>query len=529
MTTELALGKVAFESVFHLFYGRIISRAIGLAGGLAVVRLLLPEQYGLITIALVLPGFVGLFSDLGINSSVSKYSSELLSRSQKWELRNVVFTAIWFKVSVGLGLALISFSLADLFASAVLGNPQLSILLKVSSWMILGRAMYEVSESVLVATGRAAKYAALMLSFETLAAALPVLFILGGFGVFGVLLGGTMALGTGGIVGAILAIRLLPRPDNQEKPRLDALGQLRRMLALGLPLAGASLMSGMLLQYYSLLIATNLPSEQIGYFTAASQLAALVSYVNIPIVTVLLPTFSRIDGERFPEILAGAYKYAVKYSSLVVLPTAAVMIAGAPFFTLLFFGEAYAASSIYLSLLAAEWLAYGLGWPHLRRLFTAQGRTTLVAGFDLLTMIVGAGTAFLLIRPLGAYAVIVPILTASFPAIIIGTREAQRKHGVPSGIHVTGRLYGSTLAAIMAGFAVALLPFGYLINLALVTVTVGSVYFLSAILLEGITSEDVTILRDLMKGQPTVSKLSRKPLDFLERLAKIRSEVGRKG
>ncbi len=90
------ISGVKWTSVSH-----VVGRALSLATSVLLARLLAPSDFGLIAMAMVIVGFVDLFSSLGTSAAVIQketLSSELLS------------SLFWFNVLFGLAAAGVLFA-----------------------------------------------------------------------------------------------------------------------------------------------------------------------------------------------------------------------------------------------------------------------------------------------------------------------------------------------------------------------------------------------------------------------------------
>jgi len=67
------MGKVAVRSARNsiiLFSGTLSSEVINAVGAVAVARLVPAEDYGILALSYVVPGFLLLFTDWGINAAL---------------------------------------------------------------------------------------------------------------------------------------------------------------------------------------------------------------------------------------------------------------------------------------------------------------------------------------------------------------------------------------------------------------------------------------------------------------------------
>src|SRR5215212_8389262 len=93
------VSGVKWTSVSH-----VVGRLLSLATSVLLARLLAPSDFGLIAMAMVIVGFVDLFSNLGTSAAVI----------QKETLSNELLSSLfWFNVLFGLAAAGVLFALAS--------------------------------------------------------------------------------------------------------------------------------------------------------------------------------------------------------------------------------------------------------------------------------------------------------------------------------------------------------------------------------------------------------------------------------
>ncbi|MEM3357201.1 MAG: oligosaccharide flippase family protein, partial [Candidatus Bathyarchaeia archaeon] len=216
------MAKTAIKGATHLFIGKIVSRVVGVLGGLILIRLLMPEDYGLISIAMVVPGLLGLFGSLfGISTAIIKHLAEYKSKGDVGTIKIFAYISFVFSVGISVVLTIVCYLLANNFSSAVLGKPYIDHLVRVASFSILTSALYFYSESVLIGPDETRFYAMLMILYEFLLKVLPIALVICGFEVWGALFGMVLAGFITGLAGSVVSISLVARLG-KEKPSLDS-------------------------------------------------------------------------------------------------------------------------------------------------------------------------------------------------------------------------------------------------------------------------------------------------------------------
>lgn len=119
----LTISKVALGSI-HLIIQNILSMLIGVLGYAFMARVITKEEMGMVAGLTLLTTLVQLLSDFGLNSTIAKFVSEL--RGKKTDVSVHVFSALFFRILLGLLLALIMIILSPIFSSILLGSPTIN-------------------------------------------------------------------------------------------------------------------------------------------------------------------------------------------------------------------------------------------------------------------------------------------------------------------------------------------------------------------------------------------------------------------
>jgi O-antigen/teichoic acid export membrane protein len=72
MDKAIEIGKVSASGSFKLFVGKASSTLILAVGTIILVRIIIPEDYGLYSIALTHSLMISLFQDWGISSALTR-------------------------------------------------------------------------------------------------------------------------------------------------------------------------------------------------------------------------------------------------------------------------------------------------------------------------------------------------------------------------------------------------------------------------------------------------------------------------
>jgi O-antigen/teichoic acid export membrane protein len=320
-----------------------------------LARLLMPEDFGLVAMAGVITGFVGLFKDLGLSMATVQQAN--VNHAQ-------MSTLFWINVAVGVLLAGITAALAPAIGWFY-GQPKVgTIALALAPTLVLG--------------GLTVQHQAL-LSRQMRFTALAVIDIV--VAVVAVAVGAIVAYYGGGFW-ALVALTTATALVNAIavwvacgwRPGLPVRGAgVRQMLAFGGNLTGFGIVNYFARNTDGLLLGKFWGAWQLGLYNRAYQLLLLpLSQVNAPLTRVAIPALSRLQDD--PPRYRRAYLSILEQMSLVVVPGVALLIATCDWVLGLALGPQWGAAVpifAWLGLTAlTQPLTNSTGW-----LFISQGRT----------------------------------------------------------------------------------------------------------------------------------------------------------
>lgn len=522
MSKEFDLGRVAARGALHLIIGKITSRVVGMLGGLMLIRLLTSLEYGVFNIVLVFPGILALFSDVGINTATTKYVAEYKSRGETSNLKSFFIAGLSFRIALSLILAVLCYVTADIFTLGI-GKPNLASLVRLASSFIVVWMLYGFSESVLVGLDATKKYTILMIFYELLMALFPVMLVISGIGVFGALFGMLIAYTVAGITGVLASFLMIIRMAGGSSGSLGLRVALKKMLIYGIPLAAGSIIMAGRTNFYGLMIATYSNPADIGNYGAADKINSVILYFTVPISTVLLPMFSKINPIEKPATLRKIYYYSVKYSTFLILPVVALLIVLARPLTTFLFGAEYENAWIYLALLAINWVSYGLGNAQMLKLLIAQGETKLIFKLEALTAAIGVGLSLFLIPNYGIFGRIVTGLIAGWPSYAVAVKKVRDKYEFTPILRDVWRLYISILLAVALVIPIVSIPLNEILKVTVVSVIAVIIYLVATSITGAIKENDINALREIIKPQPIIGRVADKVLNIMKGLAKLRT------
>jgi O-antigen/teichoic acid export membrane protein len=329
----MSLKKQTSQGIKWASISQVSRQVMGLLTTVVLAHFLLPSDFGLVGMATVATGFLGIFGDLGTSSAVIQRKN--ISDS----LLNSLF---WINVAFGLMAMIIILIVSPLVASFY-HEPRVTIVLRVLSLNFLISSISNIQKAILERN----------LAFNT-SAKIEVSVILAGavVGISAAIKGwGVWSLVAQSLTVTIISTILLWL-ISQWKPKLIfSLEEVQEVGKYSLNLTGFSILNYFIRNTDYILIGRFLGTQNLGYYTLAYRLM-LYPLQNISgvIGRVMFPVFSKLqdDDEKFGL----AYLKANSSIALISFPLMLGLFALAEPFILTFFGMQWQPVILLLQILA---------------------------------------------------------------------------------------------------------------------------------------------------------------------------------
>jgi O-antigen/teichoic acid export membrane protein len=304
---------------------------------LFLVRELGPGDYGIFVLAVGVGTVLLLPADFGVSQSAARFIAE---RRGDYSLAGrILGDAISLKL-LGAGVASLALiALAGPIASAY-GIEDLEWPLRLVALAVFGQSMMGLFAGVFEAVGRNSLGFRLALSESVLEATSSIALVLGGAGVAGAAAGRAIGFCFGGLLGLVLAVRLLGRRSVRVGARPG--WSFRRIATY----AGALLVIDGAFALFTeidvLLIGALLDAEDAGLFGAPLKMLAFVFYPGLALAAGVAPRLAR---GRSSEPNVGALEAAMRYLFVVQLAFVAPLLVWADPLVKILFGTEYSQSA----------------------------------------------------------------------------------------------------------------------------------------------------------------------------------------
>jgi stage V sporulation protein B len=521
----LELSKTSATGSFQIFIGVALSTIIMAIGSIILGRLLGTDGYGLYGIVIIPVTTMNLFRDWGINSAITRYVASLRETNRDEEIHNVIVAGFIFEVASGLALSFLSLALATFIASAVFHRPESAVLIEIMSVSIISGSLLAASQGVFVGYERME-----LNSFTLICQAIvktvigPVLIFLG-YGVLGAIIGYSVGFIAAAIIGLATFYFILFRPLRKKVTgNSSIIKTLREMLRYGVPLQIATILGGILMQYYSFIVVPLTSNTLYGNYLTAVNFTTLLTFITIPIATVLFPAFARLDPKKEHELVKTVYAASIKYTSILLIPaTMALMALSGPMISTLY-GAKYVYGPFFLTINVIGSLFAVFGSLSAVGLLSGLGDTRILMMQSIITLAIGLPLGAILIPMFGITGLIVTVVIDGLPSMFWSLYWIWKHYKAKADFQSSAKiLVASSIAAVVAYLPTAYLNTANWIKLIIGLILFLTIYIFGAPLIGAISQPDITAIRSMFSSMGILSKIINLPLALAEKAARIRS------
>jgi len=522
MTDELA--KVTEESArggFFLISGTAIATVVMAVASILIARLLGPELYGQYALVLVVPQLLFLFTDLGINQGIIKFTASFCVKNETVRIRRVIKYGLLLRAFTGIALFAINYALADSFASILLQRPDLAFYIRIAAISILFQVIFTTANSAFVGLDKT-EFSALNTNIQAVAkATVSIGLVLLGFSVAGAITGYVIGYFVAAIAGiAILWIAIREKVSDQNDGNFS--NDLKIIMRYGVPLYISILLTGLIPLYQNIILAIFTTDADIGNYKAAVNFISLMAVLTVPITTALLPAFSKLNSLSAQKVRT-FYQLANKYTAIIIVPVTFLLIIFSKEIVQIIYGSTYDSASLFLAIYCLLYLLVGLGYLVLPSLFNGLGETKITLKMSLITFIILAVLSPILTKTYNVQGLITAFLIASTASTLYGLQVARKNLQVALAIGELLKIYLNSAVSSIPAFIV--LHFWNLPQI-LKTIIGGVVYLFLYTTLTPIT-RTVTLIEiekalNITRKIPFFAPIARPILLYQQRLANVR-------
>jgi len=434
---------------FFLVAGNVLANLILALGLFVIGRLLGPEQYGLYSLAFVLPTFLLLFVDLGINPALIRYCASFCAKGQERRAAKFLKYGLLFEIAVALIVFTFSFTFSDYLATYLLNRPDAGFYIRMVSLTIPFQVAFATLNASFVALSKM-KSAALTTTLQAATkVSVSIGLILLAFGVTGAIAGQVASYVVASIIGAVILFSVYYRKLNKNNHETAKPGEIfRTLVTYGFPLYIAAILGGFVPQYQGIVLAWFTSNTEIGNLKATTNLLTIVGMITGPIATTLFPAFSKLDPEG--NDIKRFFQISLKYTTLLIVPAAILLLLFSEEIVNIAYGTSYASAPFFLSVYSTSFLMVSLGSLVLSSFFNGTGNTKTTFKMLIVSLALIVPLTPILTYSYGVIGLIVAHLVSSLCANLYGLHVAKSRFKI--------RLFYKNLLRIYAVSAISAVP-----------------------------------------------------------------------
>ncbi len=496
--SQAEIARRSTRGSFALFAGNFLTAAISFVAITVIARLLGPNEYGVYTLAVLVPNIMLNFLGFGINSGITRFAAYEISQGRPEAAKRMTFNGASFVLLFGAVLSGVTYAGAGFLAGFVLNRPEITSDVQFASLLIFGQAVFQSGVSSLLGWSLMGDISITNVAQATLRLVVAVPLVVLGFAVIGALVGYFVSVALGGALAFVLLLRR--SAGVSARPLEGFATDVRTMLGYGWMLFIGQFATSISAQYVVVILAAIAPNNLVGYYQSANNFVTAITLSSGAITQSLFPAFAHLEGTRAD--LSRAFTFASKYMAFALAPVifllmgASIQIIGVPL------GPSYSLASRYLVLLSFANISLVLGYGVLPSFFNGVGRPKFYMIFSL------AGAAVLaVLAPLlgvwmgfGVVGLIYAVLASNLVAVLTGLYLSSKNFSARLDLPATASILASSIVAFVVILPIEMSHFSGLVLLVLEVVVFAVVYLTAAPLLRAIGPEDIEILSSALSG-----------------------------
>ncbi len=455
---------------------------------IVLARLLQPAAFGNYTIAIAFLGMLTIGSTFGVGVAFRKMLPET---KKKTDLDGILSNGYTLALGVGLAVTIIGLIASGWIAVHVYDNPALGYALELAAAAEFLSVLFNLGQAAAVGMHmvKEATYSNIAYSVGSFAFAVGLVVL--GYGYTGAVLGTLIGLLVGSVVSIVyIAGRIkfsLSAPSGKTLSRLTTFSG---------PVVASQVATFGAQNFGVLFLGVFAAQAVVGNYGAAFKIARVIELGITTITFILLPAFStalmkKVTAKGIGEM----YNKSLKYTSLLLFPAVAYMIAVASPFIRLLFSTSYASAPLYFAIIAAG-MAIGLIGTYAGTLMVGYGDIKKFMWYQLAAVALQVALLVVLTPTYRAVGVLVSLFVIT-PVVlnVLYIKALEREFRIK---HQLREVYAAGAAAVALGLVLYgisyALSFGYAAIAADLVVAVLA-YPPAAGLAGAVSRSDITAMR----------------------------------
>lgn len=349
----------AVKGTLTILFISFLAALLGYLVRLVLARGLSKDDYGLFYAVFSFFAFLIIFKDLGLNQTLTKFVSDFLHKKDYSGMKSVIASVFAIQFTISTLIAIIAIIFSDQLALHFFHIPSASIVIKFLAVMFMLMPLENVFTYSFQAFQKMNYYAGIGLFRMLFLFGLIALFIKMGFGIIAPSLSYIFVYLIVPMICVPFFLRLFP---GFFKVKLNITPELvKALIKFGLPVI-TSMFGFMIMGYTDTLMLTYFKGvKDVALYQVASPTASLSLYLSYALAAVFLPLSAELWIKGHKEKLKQAMELLYKYTFIVVIPIAFILLMFPKLIIKILFGAAYTDASIAMQILAVGAIFYTIG------------------------------------------------------------------------------------------------------------------------------------------------------------------------
>jgi stage V sporulation protein B len=506
---------------FFLVSGTATATIIMGVSSILIARLIGADLYGQYILSLLVPQLLFIFTDLGINAGIIKFTATLHPKDETGRTMDLIKHGLLLRAFVGLAIFVINYTFAESFASYLLQRPDLTFYVRIASISVLFQVIFSTATSAFVGLDKT-HYNAIATNIQAIAkAVISTTLVILGLSVVGAIIGHVV----GYVVAAAASIAILfiiMHEKRRAKNNHNIKDDLKILINYGAPLYISALLIGFIPLYQNLILAIFTTDTEIGNYRAAVNFISVIAVLTVPVTTALLPAFSKL-GTAKREKLKTFFRLVNKYTTMITIPVAFLIILLSNEIVEVTYGSAFQSAAIYLAISTLVYFLVGVGCLTLSSFYNGLGETRTTFKMSLISFIATLVLSPILSRNSGVFGIIISSIVANSLGTFYGSYKATRSFQIEFDLPSISRIYLiSAICAISCLPILYLIPMPKLLNITIVGLLFLFMYLTITPLTKTLNTYELHVAMSVTQKIGPLAFISKVILKYEEKLLNIR-------
>lgn len=456
---------------------------------IALARLLQPSSFGIYSIAVAFSGLLAIGSTFGVGVAFRKMLPEV---KQKSDLSALLSNGYFLALAVGLVVSIIGLLLSSYIAQYIYHNPAIALVLELAAIGEFLSVLFNLGQAAAVGLHMVKEATWSNVAYSVFSLIGSVGLVIYGYGYVGAVMGMLIGLFVGSIVSIGYIVRRIGFKVIMPKRK-----PIKELTTFSVPVVTSQIATQGAQNLGVLILGVFAASAIVGNYGAAFKFARVIELGITAITFVLLPAFSTaLMKKSTAEGIGKLYNKSLHYTSLIMFPAVAYLIAVSAPLVRLLFSASYTTAPLYFAVIATG-MALGLVGTYAGTLIVGHGDTKKFMKYQVFAVVIQIALLLVLTPTYQAIGVLVALFAVT--PIVLDIVYIKALEGQFKVKHELKSIFSTALASIVLGFilyyASTLLSFGYLTIIVDIVLAI-LIYPPAVGLLHGVTKSDIKFMRD---------------------------------